>query len=324
MKFYLTQSYQGNPYVNLGYEEYMFHHLKKDEALFYLWQNQHTVVIGKNQNAFKECKVKQLQDSDGHLARRSSGGGAVYHDLGNLNFTFIMPNHLYDVHKQLEVIVSALNACGIEGKFAGRNDIEVQGFKVSGNAFAKNKSHSLHHGTLIMNVNMSDLSKYLNVSAIKMASKGVDSVRKRVANLVDFMPNLTLKQLKDELISSFKKTYQIEFEEITMDIVQAKDFIQKHESKQWQTNKMFDFNAQLHHKFSWGEVQAFFIVEYGIIKEVKIYSDTLIMDLVEYLENTLINVHYDHESLTKALSKNPDFKDMAEEFNNKLFEVITS
>lgn len=324
MNFYLTQSHHGNPYVNLGYEEYMFHHLKEDEALFYLWQNQHTVVIGKNQNAFKECKVKQLEDSDGHLARRSSGGGAVYHDLGNLNFTFIMPNQLYDVHKQLEVIVSALNECGIEGKFAGRNDIEVQGYKVSGNAFAKNKTHSLHHGTLLMNVNMADLSKYLNVSAIKMASKGVDSVRKRVANLIDFMPSLTLTQLKEELIASFEKIYQIKFEEIVMDIDQAKDFIQKHESKQWQTNKMFDFNAQLHHKFSWGEVQAFLVVEYGIIKEIKIYSDTLLMDLVDYLENNLINVHYDHDSFTKALSKNPDFKDMAKEFSNKLFEEEAS
>ncbi len=321
MKFYLTQSSYVDPYVNLGYEEYMFHHLKENEALFYLWQNQHTVVIGKNQNAYKECKVKQLQDSDGYLARRSSGGGAVYHDLGNLNFTFIMPNNMYDVHKQLEVIVSALNACGIEGKFAGRNDIEVEGFKVSGNAFAKNQTHSLHHGTLIMNVNMSDLSKYLNVSAIKMASKGVDSVRKRVANLVDFKPSLTLDQLKKELIDNFEKTYQINCEEITMNIEQAKNFIQKHESEQWQTNKMFDFNAQLHHKFSWGEVQAFFVVEYGITKEVKIYSDTLIIDLVDYIENNLINVEYDHTKFNKALSNHPEYNTMIKEFTDKLFEV---
>src|SRR5690554_1915905 len=320
MKFYLTQSSYVNPYVNLGYEEYMFHHLKADEALFYLWQNQHTVVIGKNQNAFKECKVNQLNENDGYLARRSSGGGAVFHDLGNLNFTFIMPNNIVDVHKQLQVIVTTLNTCGIEGKFAGRNDIEVEGYKVSGNAFAKNKTHSLHHGTLILNVNMSDLSKYLNVSAIKLESKGVDSVKKRVANLVDFMPSLTVDKLKQELIHSFEDIYQTTLKEIPMDIENATKYIQKHESEAWQTNKMFDFNAQLHHKFSWGEVQAFFVVDSGTIKEVKIYSDTLIMDLVETIEKDLINVEYDHDSIINALSNKKQFKDMVVEFSDKLFK----
>src|SRR5690554_6687586 len=102
MVYYLVESLHHNPYVKLGYEEYMFSNLKEDEALFYLWQNQHTVVIGKNQNAFKECKVKQLQSDDGFLARRTSGGGAVYHDLGNLNFTFILPNSIFDIHRQLD------------------------------------------------------------------------------------------------------------------------------------------------------------------------------------------------------------------------------
>lgn len=319
MVYYLVESLHHNPYVNLGYEEYMFSNLKEDEALFYLWQNQHTVVIGKNQNAFKECKVKQLQSDDGFLARRTSGGGAVYHDLGNLNFTFILPNSIFDIHRQLDVIIHALKACGIHASFAGRNDIEVEGYKVSGNAFAKNKTHQLHHGTLLFDVNMSDLSKYLNVSSIKMASKGVESVRKRVANLVDFNKDCTLNGLKQALIRSFNDQYKSALTQKEMNISSAKPFISKHESEAWQTNKIFDFQAQLHHKFTWGEVQAFFVVEYGIIKEVALFSDALAMDLIDYLESIFVSCDYDDKAMRQR-NTNTQYKEQTSQFIEALFK----
>ena len=107
MKHFFVTSSQTNPFINLAYEDYMLHHLKEDECLFYLWQNHHTVVIGKNQNAYKECKVEELEASGGYLARRSSGGGAVYHDHGNLNFTFIAPKGFYSLENNLKVIIEA-------------------------------------------------------------------------------------------------------------------------------------------------------------------------------------------------------------------------
>ncbi len=320
MRYYYVESPYTDPYINLGYEEWMLDNLDLDEGLFYLWQNQHTVVIGRNQNAYKECKVKQLIESNGKLARRSSGGGAVYHDLGNLNFTFILPNEIYDVHRQLEVIIDSLRYFGIEATFVGRNDIEVAGAKISGNAFAKKTTHHLHHGTLLVHVNMSDLTRYLNVSSIKMQSKGVESVRKRVANLTEFNSELTISELKKQLKNRFEVMYDTQLIPINMDLEHCKAMIAKYQSEQWQRNVIFQFDAQLHHKFTWGEVQAFFTVDQGIVKTAKIFSDSLFPDFVEALETILHDIHYDKESFVGAIQRlNKENHSMAMELVDYLF-----
>jgi lipoate---protein ligase len=320
MKYYFVESNHTNPYINLGYEEWIFDQLNPDESLFYLWQNQHTVVIGRNQNAYKECRVKQLIKSNGKLARRSSGGGAVYHDLGNLNYTFILPNEIYNVHRQLEVIIDALQKFDIKAEFVGRNNIEVDGAKVSGNAFAKKTTHHLHHGTLLYDANLSDLSKYLNVSTIKMESKGVESNRKRVANLVDFNPTLTLNDLKQQLKKSFEKIYQTKLIPIDMSLKYCQIMIEKHQSEEWQRNAIFEFDAQLHHRFSWGEVQVFFKVILGTVKKTKIFSDSLNPDFIKILENTLQNIDYDGESFVAAVEGfSDDYKKISMELINYLF-----
>ena len=131
----IIESDSTNPYKNLALENWLLDHVAEDEVILYLWQNQHTVVVGKNQNAWKECNISTLEADGGHLARRLSGGGAVYHDLGNLNFTFLAHKARYDVAKQLEVILRGLQRLGIEAEKSGRNDILVDGRKVSGNAF---------------------------------------------------------------------------------------------------------------------------------------------------------------------------------------------
>ena len=322
MNFYYVESNYTDPYINLGYEEWMLDQLKPNEALFYLWQNQHTVVIGRNQNAFKECKVKQLEEAGGKLARRSSGGGAVYHDLGNLNFTFILPNEMYDVSTQLAVIIQALKACQIDAQFVGRNDIEVSGAKVSGNAFAKKGTHHLHHGTLLFNVNMSDLAKYLNVSTVKMQSKGVESVRKRVANLIEFNPSLSLSMLKTQLKKSFEEVYKTELQPLEMDIEHCQPMIDKYQSEAWKTNVIYEFDAQLHEKFSWGEVQAFFSVKQGVVDKVSIFTDSLDASLSSSLENVLVGVDYESRAFQEAIKKLDDTQQpMAQELINHLFGV---
>ena len=176
MKTAYIESNSFDPWLNLSIEEYLLDNYARDNAVLYLWQNAHTVVIGRNQNAWRECRIENLERDGGKLARRLSGGGAVYHDLGNLNFTFLLPRLEYNLHRQLAVIVDAVKGLGIEANFSGRNDILAEGKKFSGNAFYHGRQASYHHGTVLIDVDMSRLSMYLNVSKAKMESKGVRSV----------------------------------------------------------------------------------------------------------------------------------------------------
>jgi lipoate-protein ligase A len=205
-----------NPWYNLALEEYLFNNLKKNEIILYLWQNEQTVVIGRDQNAWKECNCKLFEAKAGKLARRSSGGGAVYHDLGNLNFTFIMDKNLFDIHTQLEVILKALKSKNIEAEFSGRNVLIVKGKKFSGNAYYYGEKASYHHGTVMVNTDFEKMIKYLQVSAEKIKSKGIESVKARVINLKELNSELSIENIQQELEKQFKKIYQIKAEARTI------------------------------------------------------------------------------------------------------------
>ncbi|MEG0693587.1 MAG: lipoate--protein ligase family protein, partial [Oscillospiraceae bacterium] len=168
----VIQSTKTEPYQNLALEEYLLHHVDEGECILYLWQNRQTVVVGRNQNCWKECKVEELKKDGGYVVRRLSGGGAVFHDLGNLNFTFLVRQEDYNLDRQLQVILKAVQKLGIRAEKSGRNDITVNGQKFSGNAFYSTNGHCYHHGTLLLNVDMENLTQYLNVSTEKLQSKG--------------------------------------------------------------------------------------------------------------------------------------------------------
>lgn len=198
---------QTSPCSNLALEEYLLRHVEKEECILYLWQNQKTVVIGKNQNCWKECKVEELQKDGGTLVRRSSGGGAVFHDLGNLNFTFLVRKNNYDLNKQLDVILKSVQKFGIDAKRSGRNDITVDDRKFSGNAFYTSGDCCYHHGTILLDVDMKNLSKYLTVSTEKLQSKGVSSVKSRVVNLKELNSEITKELMCEKLIQAFGEVY---------------------------------------------------------------------------------------------------------------------
>ena len=206
-QLYFLRTGGTDPYENLATEACLMKHCPQDSAILYLWQNEKTVVIGKNQNPWKECDLPLLQDDGIRLARRKSGGGAVYHDLGNLNFTFLLPLSDYDPLRQLDVICSALRRFGISAQRTGRNDITVDGRKVSGSAFQKSGGIGCHHGTLLVASDVEKMSRYLRPSAEKLQTKGVDSVRSRVVNLQALFPELSVENLaaavKEAFIQSF-------------------------------------------------------------------------------------------------------------------------
>ena len=196
-----------DPYENLAAEQTLLERVGEGEMILYLWQNARTVVIGRNQNPWKECRTALLAEEGGHLARRLSGGGAVFHDLGNLNFTFLMREEDYDLSRQLSVIERACRSLGIPVERSGRNDLLADGRKFSGNAFYHHQGRAYHHGTLMVDVDLEMVQRYLSPSKAKLAAKGVDSVRSRVVNLKEFVPDLSIERLSEALISAFAAVY---------------------------------------------------------------------------------------------------------------------
>ncbi len=301
----LYEGIVNDPHYNLAVEQHLLETVKEGQCILYLWQNQNTVVIGRNQNPWKECRTTLLSEEGGKLARRLSGGGAVFHDLGNLNFTFLVPQSDYDLDRQLNVIQQAVCSLGISAERSGRNDILAEGRKFSGNAFYKNGRQAYHHGTLLVNVDMQKLGRYLTPSKAKLQAKGVDSVRSRVVNLTELNPEVTIDSLKAALKEAFSQVYGCE-----VSVLREEDLDQNHiarlternRSWEWNYGQDLPFSVECEDRFPWGSVQARLQVEAGIIRQVKLYSDAMDAFLVPQWEEKLLGCRLDKEALEKALS----------------------
>lgn len=314
LRIYISNSY--NPYFNLAFEDILFQNVPADTVILYLWQNQNTVVIGKSQNAWKECRVSLLEAEGGFLARRTSGGGAVYHDLGNLCYTFIASSGLYDLEKQLSVILKAVETLGIPAHFTGRNDIcTLDGRKFSGNAFRFVKDKGLMHGTLLMDADSEKLARYLQVSKAKMEAKGVNSVRSRVVNLIELNPKITAEMMKDALIAAFCAEYAPS-EPITpvfvglqesCQILEMPEFeafpalVEHFGSWDFRLGETPTFQMELERKFPWGLVQLAFRTAGGVIQEARVWTDAMDADLGAYLEEALTGKMLDFPTLCTAI-----------------------
>lgn len=298
------ESDQYSPYKNLAVEEYLLLHCGENECMLYLWQNQNTIVIGQNQNAWKECLVSKLEEDGGHLARRLSGGGAVYHDLGNLNFTFLARKENYSVDRQLEVILRAVRRLGVPAEKSGRNDLLANGQKFSGNAFYEHDRHCYHHGTLMVNVNLGELSTYLTVSKEKLKSKGVESVKSRVTNLKEFVPELSIQELKAALKAAFEEVYGLTAAVVPLgelDQREVEERTEKFSSWEWIYGRKLDFQYELSHRFTWGQVNLQVVIEKGKIRAVEVYSDSLRPAFILDLRNYLKGVKYNKQDICTEL-----------------------
>ena len=292
-----------DPWRNLAVEELLFEGLGEDECVFYLWQNRNTVVIGRHQNAWKECRVQLLEDEGGRLARRSSGGGAVYHDLGNLNFTYLIGHGDSDVRRQLEVIRRAVAAFGIEAEFSGRNDLLTGGAKFSGNAFRYSRTAALHHGTLMVNVDMDRVARYLAPDPGKLRAKGIESVRSRVRNLAEINPSITIDALRDALIQEFSTEFGryevLRLSELDPDALREKT--EKFASWDFRLGRALPFDATLERRFSWGGVTLALKLREGRVAQTSVYSDAMDVDLIDRIPPALVGARYDNASLARAV-----------------------
>ena len=314
LKYYIE--HETDPYKNLAREKYLAETAREGECILYLWQNRHTVVIGRNQNAWQECRTTELEKDGGHLARRLSGGGAVYHDMGNLCFTFCVRTQDYDLRRQQRVIVEACRLLGIPAEISGRNDVLTGGRKFSGNSFYSHDGYSFHNGTLLLSVDMANLGKYLNPSKAKLSSKGVASVRSRVINLCDLKPELTLTMMEDAMIAAFETVYGGKARAMT-----AADFDEKRLNElhaqfaawDWNYGQMRPFTFSCAEKFPWGEITLQFAVKDGLCEEVDVFTDSMDAEFAAPLAQALRGARFTVESLCERVMSAPECGEIAED-----------
>lgn len=293
-----------SPYRNIAAEECLLHDVTPGQCILYLWQNQRTVVIGRNQNAYDECDVTALEADGGHLARRLSGGGAVYHDLGNLNFTFLAPTADLDVGSQTETILRAVRKVGVDAERTGRNDLTARGRKFSGHAYYHTGDRSYHHGTLMVTVDTGSLSRYLRVSPLKLRDKGVRSVRSRVCNLSDLVPDLSVRALAGALREAFEEVYGGHAEELLVADI-GKDRLEaataRFASRAWLDKGGRPFGTSHEARFDWGTARLELAETGGSITRAALWTDGLDADELDAVPRALVGVSVEATCIAEAL-----------------------
>lgn len=304
-----------NPYMNLALDEYAMKHIDVGEDYFFIWQNEPSVIIGKNQNAMQEVNQAFIDENNIHVARRVSGGGAVYHDFGNLNFTFIIgvddPGKV-NYKKYVQPIIDALKVMGVDAEASGRNDILIDGLKISGNAQRMAGGKLMHHGTLIYDVNLEDMVQALNVDPDKIVSKGVKSVRSRVTTIKEHLPKgTTIEDFWNEL--HYYLSNKGQDKEILLSQKDLENI--KHEAdtrfSTWEWNYGYspEFNLKNSKRFTGGRIEVLMEVNEGMIESIRFMGDYLGLRDVAEVEEKLVGVRFKTSDVVQVLS----------EFNLKLY-----
>lgn len=279
-----------NPYYNQAVESALLSFANDDTEILYLWQNDKTVVIGKNQNAFVECKIPYIVSDGGFIARRISGGGAVYHDKGNLNFTFLSSKKNFSISKNFEIMIGAMRMLGLNAQLNGRNDVVIDGKKFSGNAFYKGNA-CFHHGTVLIRTDKLKMSSYLNVPEVKLSAKGVKSVVSRVVNLSELDESITADRVADALVSEFGSYYGGKAEILSPSDIDQSLLNEKMEffsNKDWQLSDDIYYDAQAIVRFDWGTADIRLKLSGSVVQKAKIYSDSLDVEEVTRKEQLLV------------------------------------
>lgn len=297
-----------DPQINLAIEEHILRNLDINETYLLFYINEPSIIIGKNQNTAEEINTEFVEKNGIKVVRRLSGGGAVYHDLGNLNFSFIMKddgNSFHNFKKFTEPVVKALKKLGIDAELSGRNDILAEGRKISGNAMFSTRGRMFSHGTLMYNVNVDDVVSALKVKKDKIESKGIKSVRSRVTNIADFMDNPVEIEEFRKLILHY--LFEGE-EEIPEYVLTDKDWEQirqiseeRYQNWDWNYGKSPKFNLQNSHRFPAGSVDIRLEVNKGRIENCKIYGDFFGVGEVTDIEALLTGIRYEKEQVEDAL-----------------------
>lgn len=305
---YIDNQGINDPTINLAIEEYILRHLDQDETYLLFYINDPSIIIGKNQNTIEEINTSYIESHGIYVVRRLSGGGAVYHDQGNLCFSFITKddgNSFHNFKKFTEPVIEALHKMGVPAELSGRNDILVNGRKVSGNAQFATKGRMFSHGTLMLDTNIEEVVSALKVKKDKIESKGIKSIRNRVANISEFLEeSISIEAFKQRILTSLfngeekVQSYQLTDKDWEM-IYKISE--ERYRNWDWNYGKSPSFNIQHSHRFPIGQIDIRLEVEKGLIKQCKIYGDFFGVGEVSDIEKALMAVRYDRQSIKDAL-----------------------
>ncbi|VEU59626.1 lipoate--protein ligase [Mesomycoplasma neurolyticum] len=320
MKIFVSKKY--SPFFNLTIEEAIAKDEELQDDIIFFYQHDNAVIIGQNQNVHKEVKLDVLKNENIELYRRLSGGGAVYHDLGNLNFSFITKKDNSSYEKFLSPILEFLKSLNLDAKFKGRNDLVVNDAKFSGNAQFMHKNKIVHHGTILFNADLTKLSKVLNPSKLKMKSKGIESARQRVTNLLNEMHNkISFEEFFTKMLTFFKLKYNAEISDIPEKyLTKAEEFKKIRISDEWLYGKNPEFSFFNEAKTDGGILQISANIIKNKISEILFEGDFLSKKNLNEIRKRFVNVEYNKEVLTNLLNQIENLEDY---FGNiKIEEII--
>jgi len=299
-----------DPRINLAIEEYLLKNMdiEKDDFLFF-YINQPSIIIGKNQNTIEEINTDYVEANGIIVVRRLSGGGAVYHDLNNLNFSFLTKddgNSFHNYKKFTQPVVDALAKLGVQAELSGRNDILVEGKKVSGNAQYATRGRMFSHGTLMFKTDVDAVVASLKVKKDKIESKGIKSVRSRVGNISDYLQEpMTVKEFRLEILKSiFGGEENIQYYELTEEDWTNIRKISEDRYQKWEWNygKSPRFNIQKTHRFPSGSIDIRLEVNRGIIEDITIFGDFFGVGDVKEIEELLVGTKYNRTTIAEKLA----------------------
>ncbi|MED1738328.1 lipoate--protein ligase [Bacillus swezeyi] len=297
-----------DPRINLAIEEYCLKHLDPEQTYLLFYINQPSIIIGKNQNTIEEINTKYVDENGIIVVRRLSGGGAVYHDLGNLNFSFITKddgNSFHNFKKFTEPVVEALKRLGVDAELSGRNDLMANGRKISGNAQFSTRGRMFSHGTLLFDSEIEHVVSALKVKKDKIESKGIKSIRSRVANISEFLDQkMTTEEFRNLLLRYiFDTEDEIPEYKLTDEDWKIIHQISKERYQNWDWNygKSPKFNLQHSKRFAAGSIDIRLEVHKGVIHECKVYGDFFGVGDIGDIEEKLAGVQYERNAIEEAL-----------------------
>lgn len=297
-----------DPRINLAIEEYALKNLDIEETYLLFYINEPSIIIGKNQNTVEEINTEYVEDNGIHVVRRLSGGGAVYHDLGNLNFSFITKDDgdsFHNFQKFTEPVTQALQKLGVNAELSGRNDLMAEGRKISGNAQFSTKGRMFSHGTLLFDSEIESVVSALKVKKDKIESKGIKSIRSRVANISEFLDEkITIEEFRTLLLKNiFGDLGEIPEYKLTDEDWERIHQLSRERYQNWDWNygRSPKFDLQHSHRFPVGQIDIRLNVIKGKIEGCKIYGDFFGVGDVSEIENKLTGIRYEKSEIEKAL-----------------------